>query len=682
MATDTNLRSDIYFAAIEDPDELANAMGVKITEWRRWCESKGLISIWNQKLSNYYGINLTGNVSANITPGGSEGELSLIKVNDMRQLLEEQLVLVTSNRPAGQAKATNTDADSIRSSRIGTALAEYYLTNVNLESKFVEAARIAILCDEGFVDTFWDKEAGDPIAVDPETQRPEMSGDVTIRTHCSWNVARDAGATVSQQKWHILSYKANRFDMAAAYPKFAQEIINTEKDDLPMLSMNNLPDGTDMIYVHLLCHDRTAAIPNGRYALMIANRVVLDMSLPYKDYPVDRISPADVIDGGTGYSCSNDLLGLEMCTDALHSIVLSNNVTFGGQSIVGPQGANLNISDIGKGLRYFELPPDLVDKLKPLQMTRTAPETYTYINKLEQKKQQQTGSTSGTLQQQAAQGASGSAMALIDSKAIQSVSGIQRSYFRMLSSVMSKVIGVLQVYADTPKVARIVGKMQAEGLREFKYTGKDLRSISTIVYEMVNPISQTQGGRLTMGQDLIKAGMCKSPKQYISLVTTGNLETLIQDDEADQALILEENEALSEGNQVQAVITENHPDHIKSHMSVISSSKKKQDPQLVQATLGHIQEHIDLWTQASMNMPGLLAALNIPPIPMPQPPMMGPPGAPGPGGPPVGAPPGNPGKMVGGGESPVKAKADGVHEPRLPFNPETHERAAVPGASQ
>jgi hypothetical protein len=677
MAKDQIIPRDKYFATLEDPNELASAIAVKITEWRRWCESRGLLSLWEAKLSNYYGSSRTGNNSQGITPGGSEGELSLIKVNDMRQLLQEQLVLVTSQRPAGEAKAVNTDSDAIKSARIGTALAEYYLQNVGLEAKFVQSVETALVCDEAFVDLFWDKEGGDPIAVDLETLKPEMSGDVTMRVHCPWNVARDPGATVDQQKWHILSYKANRFDLAAAFPKFAEEIINTERDDLPEVNMNKLPDGSDMIYVHLLVHDRTAAVPNGRYSLMVANRVVLDSKLPYKDYPVDRISPSDVIDGTTGYSASNDLLGLEQITDALHSIATSNNVTFGGQSLVGPQGAGLNITDLGKGLRYFELPADQVDKLQPLQMTRTAPETYGYIDKLESKKQQQTGSTSGVLAQQASQGASGSSMALVDSKAIQYNSGIQRSYFRLLSRCMTKLVGILRAYADTPRVARIVGKMQAQGLKEFKYTGEDLSAISTIVYEMVNPISQTQGGRLQMAQDLIAGGLVKSPKQYISVVTTGNLHTLTQDDEADQALILEENELLSEGKAVQAVITENHPDHIKSHMSVLSSPKKKQDPTLVQATLAHIQEHIALWTDASIQMPGLLAALGVPPIPMPAP--MGAP-MPGQAGP--GAPQGDPGEMVGGGEPPAQAAADEVKQPNLPFNPATGERAEVPGVTQ
>lgn len=683
----TLVRNDEYFATLQDPIELAQAMNGKITLWRNYCQAKGLLSLWYQKLSNYYGISANGNMSQQMTPGGSEGELSMIKVNDMRTLLQEQLVLVTSQRPAGMAKAVNTDSASLKSSRIGTTIAEYYMANVGLEAKFVQATEAALLCDEAFVDLFWDKEAGDPIAVDPETQKAEMSGDVTMRVHCAWNAARDIGAKVEDQKWYILSYRANKFDLAAAYPKFSDQITYAQGDSLPAIQMDQIPDGSDQVYVHLLIHDRTAAVPDGRYALMVAEQIVLDTTLPYKDFPVERIAPADVIDGPTGYSASNDIMGLEQITDALHSIITSNNITFGAQNLIGPPASGLNIVDIAKGMRLFEMAPDMIDKLKPLTMVKTAPETYKYAEILSGKKERATGSSSGVLAAQAAQGASGSAMALIDSKSIQYNSGIQRSYYRLLSSCMTKLIGILRAYADTPRVARIVGKSKAQGLKEFKYTGQDLNSISSIVYEMVNPISQTQGGRLSMAQDLIKAGLIKDPKQYLTLVTTGNLDAFLENDANDELLILEENEWLSEGKPVQALATENPQKHIMGHMSNLSSPQAKEDPTLVNATLAHIQDHLDKWMQATQTNPGLLMALGYPPL-MPPPGMGGPPGPGGPGGPSAPPPPHppmppgahGPGPMVGGGEHPAVARAGDVKPPNLPMNPATGDRAQVPGA--
>jgi len=101
---------DVYFASVP-AEELADQMRIKIQEWRKFIESKGLLRLWSMKLQNYYGNSLYGNSSQMVASGGSEGELSLIKVNDLRNLIQNQLVMVTSQRPAGQARAINSNTE-------------------------------------------------------------------------------------------------------------------------------------------------------------------------------------------------------------------------------------------------------------------------------------------------------------------------------------------------------------------------------------------------------------------------------------------------------------------------------------------------------------------------------------------------------------------------------------------
>lgn len=683
QTTSLRTNSTEYFAATDNPDELASNMKEKIRVWREWTRGRGLDAIWDRKTKNYYGNSESGNSSQAVTRGGSEGELSLAKVNDFRKLIQEQLVTVTSQRPAGQARAINSDTTSLKSARIGSAIAEYYMTQAGFESKFVEVTERCLVNDEGFIDLFWDKNAGDPIAVDPTTNMPEMSGDVVMRVHSSWNVARDVGLVPELQRWYILTYTVNRFDAASAYPKFTDKILMVRQDNLPTLKLNEIPEGSDAIHAHLLVHDRTPAMPNGRYSLLIGDCIVLDSELPYKDFPVDRIAPSDVIDGPTGYSSSNDMMAMEQITDALHSILTTNITNFGGVNIVVPQGIGVNPSDIAKGSRFFEVPPDMVDKIRSLDLLRQSPDIMNYIGFLGSKKQETVGSVSGVLAAQASQGASGSAMALIQTQSISYNSGTQRSYFRLLSSTMTKLIGILRTYADTPRVAKIVGKIKATGLKEFKYTGQDLNSISSIVYEMVNPISQTAGGRLQLAQDLLQAGQITSPKQYITVATTGNLDSLIQGDEAFQMLILEENESLMEGNQVSVVITENHNDHILGHMEVLASPNTKADPRIVQTVLDHINDHLRQWQDASMNNPAILMATKQQPLPPPPQPQMPTGMAPGPqGGPPMPPPPeGQAPQLVGNGQAPAQDKAETVNMPNLPNLPGTQDKPTIPGVT-
>ncbi len=664
-----------YFAATEDPDELAAGMTRKIYEWRQYCNGRGLTGLWNKKLTNYYGISVGGNSSHSVTPGGTEGELNFIKINDLRTLIQEQLVVVTSQRPAGQAKAVNSNTQSLKAARIGTAVAEYYMDQEGYEGQFVSVAEMALVCDEGFTDLFWDKTMGDPIMMDPETGDLEMSGDCLLRVHGPWNVTRDPGLPVKKQKWHILDYAVNKFDLASAYPKFREHIISIQdEDDLPEIPMNEIPEGSDAIFVHLLCHDRTPSVPRGRYSLMAGGKIVLDGQLPFKYYPVDRIASADVIDGPTGYCAANDILAAEEVTDALHSIITTNEINFGGNTIIAPIGCNIQHTNLAKGSRMFEVPPELVDKIKTLELVKTAPEIFNYIQLLGGKKERAVGSVQSALAQQASQAASGSSMALIQAQAISFNSGTQRGYYRILSSVMTKLLSVLETHADSPRIARIVGKTNFGALKEFMYNGTDLSSVSAVVYELINPMAQTFGGRLTWAQDLLKQGLITSPKQYITVATTGQVDPLIQDDEAKQMLILEENEWLVEGKEFHAVITQNHSDHIKSHEAQITLEMQANDPDAVARNLTHQQEHIDLWMKATLTNPGILIATGQQPLFPPQGQLPPPQGG--------GQANGDIGGLVGHGAPPASQEANEVRQPSLPTIAGTAgEKPPIPGVT-
>lgn len=678
------------FLSEKDPVKYVDACLEKITTWRDYCSSRGLNDLWERKLGAYYGLSEDSYSSQRVISSGTQGELSNIKINDMRSLVQNQLVVVTSARPTGIAKAINSDPKSLKNSRIATALAEYYQTEQGFEQKFVDACEVALIVDECFQELYWDKDAGDPVRPEVDEngeiiaqKKPVMTGDARLRIHCPWNVARDPDMRSEDQKWHILSILCNRFELAAAYPQFSEQILKAAQDNASQLKLQ-VRKGDDCVYLHLVVADRTPAVPEGRYSMIVGDTLIADMALPYALYPIDKITSAEVIDGPNGYCQSNDILAMEQSTDALHSIVLTNNVTFGGQSLVGPPLTGVDIQEVAKGLRYFQVAPELADKIQALQLTKSAPETYSYIEKLESKKQQALGSVTGTLQAQATQGASGSAMALIQAQSVQFNSGTQRAYFRSMSRVMTKLIGVLRVYADSPRIIRIVGKAKSQGLKEFKFTGKDLDSISSITYEQVNPVSQTIGGRMDMAKDMIANGMITNARMYLNFVQTGNLDVLTEPDEEMNLLILEENERLSNGEDVSVLITENHQNHIKAHMSVVASPEAKADARIVEATLAHIQEHLNVWQDASLNNPAILLATGQQPLP-PPPSLMGPPGgmpgAPMPDqggaiGPGAGSDPSS--AVIPPGENPENAP----EMPNMPVNPATGERQTVPGAPQ
>jgi hypothetical protein len=123
-----------------------------------------------------------------------------------------------------------------------------------------------------------------------------------------------------------------------------------------------------------------------------------------------------------------------------------------------------------------------------------------------------------------------------------------------------------------------------------------------------------------MAETLIQNGLIKNKEQYLMVMQTGTLEPEIEGLQAELLLIKQENESLSQGMPVQAIKTENHPLHIMEHKAVLCNLDAKNNPQVLQATLGHIAQHEQLMIQLQLQEPMILQILGIPPVPMAMPP--------------------------------------------------------------
>ncbi len=680
--------SEVYFAALpaEDPQYLAELFD-KIDKFRNFCSDTGKFAKWQRALNNYYGVSSDGLKSSSvITRGGDSGQLSMMKVNDYRNLIQHQLILITGQRPAGQAKAINSDPESLHQARIGSLLAEYYLSQVGWEEKFVKGSEASLVVDEAFYVLDWDAQIGDPIRPNPETGKMIKTGDATLRVICPWNMARDPYVQdPSEIKWGIYSYRMNKWDLAARFPQHRDVIITNKTDKTKPFPFNNPDDSdTDQIEVCVLSHDKTDACPEGRITMFVNEAILLDVpALPFSEWNVYRISQNDVLDTGFGYTNNNDLLALEAVTDSINSIIITNQLNYGAQSIKGAKGMGMDYTQLANGSTYFEVDPAMFDKLEPIQMTMTAPEIFQYLETLGRKKETLAGINSVVRgdPEGALRSNSGSALALVQAQSLQFQSGGQRSYYHALSKVNTGLIKLLQRYADNERIVRITGKVHGQYLQEFKYPGDDLSKISSVIFEMVDPVFQSIGGKISIADNLLQKNMIKNARQYLTVVRTGSLDAFTEDDEADEIAIKSENELLREGRPVRVIATESHEEHIQGHMSVIASPNSKENQALVDAVLNHIGEHAALWQNLSLTNPALLIATKQKVLPPPPPP----PGMAGtvPTSQPTPGPESDGGKVsqMMSNVSPVEHKADEVRQPLMPINPATHERATVPGVA-
>jgi hypothetical protein len=642
-----------YFAALP-AESIVAELKARVDRYYRFLEETGRNDRMQTAYDHYYGND--GKKSAHkIQKSGRQGEFSLVKVNDYRNLVQHLLVMTTSSRPALECRATNTDAKSMSQAMLGNGLLEYYLREKRLERFLRTGVETSLVLDEGFLHLEWDTTLGDVIAGDG--QETIREGDVKASVLTALDVIRDPYRSTPVQDWYILRIPVNKFDLAAKYSENAEHVLGLSIDaEQPSFVDYSQMEDTTEIYSYLFYHAKTAAMPDGRLVLFAGDACLMDVPLPYREIPVYRISAADVIGQIFGYSPGCDLLALQQITDALHSTVISNQLNFGVQSIIGPKGADIEVSQLGEGMTYFEVDPKYVDMIKALQLTKTPPEIFEYIQTVEKKMETLSGVNSVARGNPEASLESGAALALVQSMSIQFNSGLQSSYSQLLEDVGSGVIRMLQSFAKSPRVAAIAGRNSRYMLKQF--TGADIDKISRVQVDVANPLSRTTSGRLQIAQDLLQNGLIKRPEQYLSVLSTGRLEPMYEDEIAELVTIQTENEFLSDGKPVPVVITDDHPAHVLRHKAVIANPEARLDPKILRATLQHIQEHIDQMQNAD---PRLIAMLGMQPLPPQAPP--GPPGVPAaPGGPTSPA-------HVTDAENPVTQKAEKIKSPSMPQNP-------------
>lgn len=677
-----------YFATLQDATYL-DELKKRLNQYRNFY-ALGLADRWRISLQNYYGTSPDGKTSWQVTIGGENGELVQQKVNEYASNVKHQLTLAVKDRPAGIAKAVNWDVKTLRDARLGSQLVEYYFTDPahQFESDYIRALRIALLCAEAYIVQDWDTSRGEELAMDEQNGQMIRQGDLTQWMYGPWNAARDIWAPSEKCPWRIFSRFSNKYELAAQFPAYAEEIVrNAGGNDVAQPFYGN-PSEWDSDYVeeHLFVHLPTLALGKGRYTRWVGDTKFMDVSYPYKARNWHRVVDEDLLETSHGHTSNYDLLGLEQVTDALHSIVLNNQSTYGVATLKAKRGNIPTVQELAKGMRVVEL--DKLDDLDVLDLVRTAPEIFKYEEIISNKKGKMSGINSVIAgdPQGALKGASGSALALLQSQALIFNSGTQKAFYQLLSSAGTGIIEMCRQFADEPRIVRIAGKANRAAVKEFKYDSNTLEAVSTVVFEPVNPVLQTAAGKVSVADSLLEKGMISSPKRYLEVYTTGNLDALIGDDVTAQDAILEENEYLSEGRPVEVVATENHEDHIKGHGATIQTPNAKEDPELVLATLTHNQDHINMWMWLSANNPALLIATGqkvLPVVPGVAGQPMPVPGQPGY----MGAPP--PGMPVPGEESAPSPDMEAPvpqdnlpNLPKPPANPATGEDAMVaPGTS-
>lgn len=605
---------DEYWATLPR-EEMTAELNKKIQDWYTHVSTTGIFRRMRKCYLSYYGYSSVGNghTSSEVNYGGVQGELSLIKVNQLRNIVQHMLVMTTSTRPAMDARAVNTDYKSLSQTVLANGILDYYMRERKLERYLRMATEAALIYGEGFIQLDWDTSLGDEYMIDNEG-RTVYTGDIKFGVLNPLDVIRDIfQQDNNEHDWMIVRTFKNRYELIAKYPELKDEILsmgNKDRLDLDYLFMSfNMTTQSDLVPVYQFYHRRTESMPNGRTATFIDDKCIFyDGDLPYKDIPIYRIAPSDQMNTTFGYTTAFDLLALQDITDSLHSTIVTNQSTFGVQNIMAPQGHNLSVSQLGGGLNFIEYDSS-AGKPEPLNLTFTPPEIFNYLDKVEKTMETLSGVNSVARGNPEANLRSGNSLALVQSMAIQFNSGLQQSYAQLIEDVGTGIIKTLKDFASAERTALLVGKGNRSHMTSFK--GDDLKDIDRVVVDVANPLSKTTAGKLEMANNLMQMGLIKSPDQYITVMKTGNLDVMLEGPLLELTYIKQENEWLADGKEAPVLITDNHLQHIIEHKSVLSTIEARMNPEVMRAVRIHIEEHVNAMKNAD---PDLLAMLGMQPL--------------------------------------------------------------------
>lgn len=484
-------QNDIYWGS-EAPEDLVRSCLTKISDYYEFIRKYGMLDRYRRSYLAYYGLSDTNIDGSQMQQAGNNGELYIVKCNHFRSLIQNLLTLTTSQRPALQPKAQNTDSKSLNQTVLASTVLDYYMTEKRLEKELKKAVEFALIAAEGFITEEWNATAGNIYTV-ADNGAPIYDGDLEFNVYHPLDVIRECWSENNQNaKWIIIRKFMNKWDLAAKYPEMAEDILSISKSPDYFTRYTFMtagaPAAEDFIPVYRFYHSPSDALPNGRQFDFIDTDVYLnDGPLAYKNIPVYRIAPADLHGTPFGYTVAYDLLALQKNYDSLFSIVTTNQINYGTQNICMPRGSEINVIALAQGLNMIEYDKNL-GKPEPLNLVQTPSEIFSQLDRIQHTMETLSGINSVARGNPEKSLHSGSALALVAAQAVQFNSGLQQSYNRLLEDTGTGLIEILQEYASTPRIAQIAGKSNRARVKEFK--GSDLVGINRVTVEQVNPISK------------------------------------------------------------------------------------------------------------------------------------------------------------------------------------------------
>lgn len=674
--------------ARKPPAEFADVLRKKIKGYYAFLEESSRARVWERSANMYYGRGPDGWTDSTIVKfSGTDGEMVNLTINHYGAVLRLIHATITATRPAFESQAVNTSVDAIRQVRLSDMIADYYLVEKKSEENYKKIARYALMYGEGWEFKPWNPRKGEALGADPATGAQKFEGDFEDDALTPYDVIRDTTvANIDKLEWLIVRQPVSKWTLAASYAASAEHIIYTERakreqemitqsDSLPLEQRDE-----DTIYVYYFFHEKTAALPLGRFSVLVGDKIVFNGALPY-DSMWDVANPMipEHEDGKPfGVSFMWDAIGPQMAYDSIVSACVTNHDAFAVHNIWTPEDSGVETEDLPGGLRH------VISRVKPevLQLLSVSKDSYQLEGMFRELIETITGANAVARGNPQASLKSGSALALVQSTMVQFASGTQGAYALMCERSATSRIKTMRIFATIERTIEIAGRDQLLSVQKFK--SENLANVRRVKVQLGDPMMRTPSGRKEIADKLLDKGMIpatpQGAKMYLAIQSTGKVELATDPAERHMLNAREENERLLSGKPVHALFTDDPVLHLNEHASILDSTEARENPELVQIVREHIFEHLAVWRDTPPELMQALGLMPYPTAPMP----VGPDGEPVP--PQAGEPPmpeGNPNPEENGAEKAPRANVPPppggeAKLPLMPKNPATGERAPAP----